>query len=622
MSAKIKRKNVSADEAAADKAAEIRADYLERARIRRPLETQWQLNVNFVAGNQYCIAGPDGVSEFEKEYHWQERGVYNHVAPIFETRLAKLGRIRPKMSVRPASSDEDDMRTAKTAGKILDGACRVLEFSSLAAKAAMWSELCGSSFYKVSWDQNAGRLVGSVDGANVYEGEVRVDVCPPYELYPSSVSVEELSECESLIHAKAVPVAEVRRVWGVEVSSEEVEVFTPGAGISAMEKGDGYCLVIERYTRPRADLPNGEFAVVAGGRLLHCGGLPYQNGNYGCLDFPFVKQDSLKKAGNFFCQSVVERVIPIQRAYNAVKNRKHEFLNRISMGVLAVEDGSVDIDNLETEGLAPGKILQYRQGSAPPRLLETGRVPLDFAHEEERLLSEFISISGVSEIMRSSTTTSAHSSGVAIQLLIEQDDTRLSVTAEYVKSAIRKIGRQILRLYKQFAGAGRLSRVVGDGGEVELIYWNKSDITCDDVVFDTENEISSTPAVKQSLMFDLLRMGLLHDENGKLSDAMRYKILDVLGYGGWEFTRDMESLNIARAAKENLSIKQGNPEVLEIDRHDLHIAEHTKYCLGGEFQKLSAKNPSLKERLMQHIREHKQFSSLETEAEGGGHDRP
>ena len=45
---------------------------------------------------------------------------------------------------------------------------------------------------------------------------------------------------------------------------------------------------------------------------------------------------------------MVERAIPVQRAYNAVKNRKHEFLNRIAMGVLTVEDGSVDTDNLES----------------------------------------------------------------------------------------------------------------------------------------------------------------------------------------------------------------------------------------------------------------------------------
>ncbi|MCX4286529.1 MAG: hypothetical protein OSJ68_04460, partial [Clostridia bacterium] len=87
--------------------------------------------------------------------------------------------------------------------------------------------------------------------------------------------------------------------------------------------------------------------------------------------------------------SVIERVIPVQRAYNAVKNRKHEFLNRLAMGVLTVENGSVDTDNLEEEGLSPGKILVYRQGAEKPSLMDSGDVPADFAYEEDRLLSEF-----------------------------------------------------------------------------------------------------------------------------------------------------------------------------------------------------------------------------------------
>ena len=88
-----------------------------------------------------------------------------------------------------------------------------------------------------------------------------------------------------------------------------------------------------------------------GGKLLYKGPLPYQNGERGERIFPFVKQDCLRLPGAFFGSSVVDRLIPVQRAYNAVRNRKHEFLNRLSMGVLTVEDGSVDTDELTEEGL-------------------------------------------------------------------------------------------------------------------------------------------------------------------------------------------------------------------------------------------------------------------------------
>lgn len=69
--------------------------------------------------------------------------------------------------------------------------------------------------------------------------------------------------------------------------------------------------------------------------------------------------------------SIVDMLIPYQRAYNATKNRQSEYLNRLTCANLFVEDGSVDIDALEDEGLAPGKILIYRQGAQIPKLVKS-----------------------------------------------------------------------------------------------------------------------------------------------------------------------------------------------------------------------------------------------------------
>lgn len=121
------------------------------------------------------------------------------------------------------------------------------------------------------------------------------------------------------------------------------------------EKRENAVLVIEKYEMPTSEYPDGRLIIVAGDKLVHVGSLPYINGTDGTRGYPFARQVCLENLGNFFGSSVVERIIPVQRAYNTVKNRKHEFMNRIAMGVLAVEDGSVDTDVLEEEGLPPGK---------------------------------------------------------------------------------------------------------------------------------------------------------------------------------------------------------------------------------------------------------------------------
>lgn len=604
-------------EYAEDIAAEVKRDFEARAEARRTFETQWRLNMNFYAGNQFCTATPTGeIADVERDYYWQEREVFNHISSLVETRLAKLNTVRPSLTVRPFSSDDGDVKTAKNSAKILSATCDKLDMDAVLAEGAMWSEICGTCFYYVGWDEKAGLEIS--DG--VYEGDVCVSVVSPFEIYPDSVLAQNVKDCRSLIRARAVDVDEIARLYGKRVEPEAAEVFevaqaavsgglTARAAVSKLgaAAAEHSAVVIERYTAPTDDKPDGELAIVANGELLFLGALPFVNGTDGRRAIPFVKQTALDCAGRFFGASIVERAIPIQRAYNAVKNRKHEFMNRLSMGVMAVEDGSVDIDGLEQEGISPGKILVYRQGATPPHMLDCGAVPAEFAAEETRLLNEFTQVSGVSEIMRSSQAASTTMSGIALQLLIEQDDTRLSLSAEHVRIAAREIARHILRLYKQFGTDARLSRIAGRNGRIELLRWSASDISSDDVVFETDNELLSTPAMRQNMMFELYKMGLLTDENGKMSDGAKHRFMEALGYGGWDSDIDMAQVQINRAETECFKDKYA---VSEFDDHGLHIDTHVKYLL--------TERPTGKraERLKAHINEHRALAAAPADEKG------
>jgi len=588
----------------------VHKDFEQWRQQRRSLETRWILNNKFVQGHQFCEVDFRGeVVDTDVDYSWQQRQVYNHIAPIVETRLAKLGRVRPQMSVRPSSDDEKDIRTAKVASKMLASSCDRIKLDESITDATVQSEIMGSAFYKLSWDSTLGKKVGTVGNKTVTNGDVRIDVCSPFEIFVDNLYARSIEEVQSIIHAKSIHIEDIKLLWGKLPNKIVSTSVTNQLGLSQISSDSGdsnYCLVLERHTRPTVDKPNGELVIVAGDTLMYCGDLPYRIGREGEVDLPFVEQRAISIPDSFYGISVVERCIPIQRAYNAVKNRKHEFINRLASGVIAVEDGSVDIDNLEEHGLAPGKILSFRQGSVPPQILDAGRVPPEFNYEEDRLLSEFITVSGVSEIMRNSSLPTSVSSGVAISLLIEQDDTRLSLTAQSIRNAIRKLAQMVIRMYKQYASVVRLERIIGDNGEVELMSFNSSDLTSDDVVFDTENELSKTPASKQQMLFELLRTGLLQDENGRINDSTRYKLLDALGYGGWERSKSLDGLHIKRAEAENLEILNKKLQVEEIDYHTLHIETHTAYLLSGD--NLESKKKNL---LLEHIKEHRRVLDLE-----------
>ena len=411
-------------------------------------------------------------------------------------------------------------------------------------------------------------------------------------------------------------VDKVREMYGKELIGEDINVFTlnetaPSLSLNGAKRITGgmvhdNVLVIERFEAPTEKFPNGRVVTVANNQILAIGELPYINGEEGRRVMPFVRQVSINQAGCFFGVSVIDRVIPLQRAYNAVKNRKHEYLNRLTMGVVAVEDGSVDTDALIEDGLSPGKVLVYRQGSNPPRYMSNTSVPPDFSYEESRLEQEFVNISGISEFSRNSSTIDHNMSGVALELLVEQDETRLVTSAENIRRAVKTIGKQIIRLFKQFVSVTRMMRVAGRGNSVELYYFNSGDLSSDDVVFDTENELSYTPAQKKSLIYDMLSAGLLTDESGNMSQRTKAKVLELLGFGTLSGAQDITNLHIEKAQRENISMMAKEETVEEFDEHELHITEHTRALLTEDF----SCNKKAKERILSHLNSHKTLMGL------------
>lgn len=578
---------------AKDLVNEVRSDFEERRNRRRSQESKWKLNIKFMSGKQNVFLDPGGDVVDER----REKEVYNHIAPIIETRLAKFARVNCAVNVRPAGADEKDVNAAKLSAKIIDATLTDNNFTALSGEANYWAELTGTAFYKVVWDDVAG---------------VKIAVCPPQEIYPDDLEAPSVSALRSIIHAKIYPVEAIYELWGVEVEPEDVDVYGlegDPVKVAKDENRSGYALVLERYSAPSKDEPNGRLTIVAGDKLVYDGELPYINAAGDKRGFPFIRQCALNSPGSFFGTSLIERLIPVQRAYNAVKNRKHEFMARLSGGVYAVEDGAVDVESLEEEGFYPGRVVVYRQGSQPPVPMNPGSVPAEFRDEEDRLLEEFRRISGVSNILNISGTGLTSMSGYALSLLLEQENARMTVTTESIRAAVKEVSRHILRLYKQFADKKRLVVISGDSGAVEAVAFIGSELGGDDVVQETDSEMVESPATRKNMVLELMRYGLLSDENGMISNRNRAKIVEMLGFGNWEAAKNSEEVHLKKAERENAEMAAGNAvEPSELDEHDLHISEHSAYAAGAD---VTAETLAAIEK---HVRRHKILLSLSQQA--------
>ena len=593
---------------------EITEDFSSRQTKRLELEKQWQENMNFLAGNQYSTATVGGViADNYGDFSWSERGVYNHVAPIIESRLARLSKIKTDVSVMSKSEDDTDVKGAESAEKALKSLFSKESTQDAIKKTNLWSETCGTGFYKIIWNNDGGDFVGVNNGVEVMQGDVKIISVSPFEIFPDNLFTERVEDCASIIHARAVSVKEIKEKYGVELVGKDLDVF--GAEISATSKKtsatvlENAVMVIEKYEKPTKEFKNGRLITVAGDALLYYGELPYRVGENKTFGYPFIKQECNPVSGSFFGTSIIERLIPVQKAYNAVKNRKHEFLNRIANGVLKVEDGSIDLDDLETEGLAPGKILVYRQGAKEPEMLSPLSMPADFSDEENKLLSEFVSISGVSDVS-SSSKNAGLSSGSALQLLIEQDNQRLYMTAERIRKSFLKIAKISLRLYSQFLAGIMVVKYKDKNDKKHVYYVDKNAVSSDEVYFERENQMFFSEEVKRETVLKLLDGGLLTDEDGVLRQTVKEKVLEILGYSDLASQKGLSILQEEKAKNENIKIRKLGAPIEEID-DAIHIDEHLRYVF-AEYDELTEEE---KQRLFAHIKAHKDNQKLKIKGE-------
>jgi len=436
-------------------------DFEKRKEARKSYELQWQLNIDFLNGRQNnYVTNFASVGSHARRFHWQRNEVFNHIAPMIESRLARLVNQDERFSVVPMGDTEKDLVDADKCEKIISSAFKKVNMKSLTEQANMWSEMTGTAFYKVVWNNDGGRIVGEIDGQNLHEGDVNVVVASPFEIYPDSLTAPDVQNLSSLIHARPYTTDLVKKIWGVDVKGKDVDVHDFNRSNPDGSVLRDAVMVIERYK-------DGELTIVAGDKLLY-------HGEY--FGIPFIRQTCEAVPGCFFGRSVIERAIPIQRAYNNVKNRKIEFMNRLACGVLTVEENTIDLEALENDGLAPGTIIVHRAGTPPPKFLDGSTVPSELDAEEERLLGEMSSITAGNLISRAGPNIS----GVALGMMVEQDRLRIMRAITSGQNARTLVAKRVLQLYRTYATHGRLERLTR-GRKVEMFTWSREDVTSDDV---------------------------------------------------------------------------------------------------------------------------------------------
>ena len=609
-------------------------DLQKRKTERQPLEQQWTLNANFLVGNQYCEINTyrGDIEQLEPVYDWLERETFNQIAPLIETRIANLKKINHMMKVKPATNELKDYDKAETSTSILQHTQKVTDFESKKNTAIYWNELCGNCFWMSWWDKDKGEQVGvetiiDVDENGIetkketayYQGDLDYGLLTPYEIYPESIFKQGIENQRSIILEQVKTVEDIYDLYGIEVEGSNVDTFE----LTPMATGGGFGYentvvtlghrtvdnaqkVITYMEKPSKHCPNGKMIIIVGdSELVYYGNLPYKN-------IPIVQMVCTETAGQFYGKSVIERLIPLQRAYNGCINRIHEFIKRIAIGGFITEQGSIDVEEYEQNGQAPGALLVYKVGTQPPVPIPNGQLPNEVMQERYNLKTDMEYVAGVSQLMVNGATPSGVTSGTAIENLMEIDNTRLSLTGDHIRNSIRKLQIVWLEIFKIYATTRRIINTIGKNSIGKAIVWDSEDINSYDVEYITENELLMSEDMQKQRFFEAYNLGLFTDSDGRIPERVKQKALEYMKIGNYTEMMNMNTLQIQSAQRENVFFENGVvPEVSDFDEHEIHIEEHLRYVLQMDFQLLKMKRPEYAKALEEHLRQHKQIVEQE-----------
>lgn len=630
----------------------IQKSYEKRRLQKQDMELRWRLNIDYYNGNQfsYIDYATHDVREMPEYTSWEERNVFNEIAANIETRLAFLARRKNIMRNRPATSSAEDRTSARIGNRVLSSTRSTLQMSDKQQDANLLAAIMGSCIWKTVWDVSKGRVVGyktieleddeadnlaleeyekelmgeSVNFVTmpIREGDVNTTIHSPFEVYPENIS-KPLRENRRVMHVVLMSPDELFSKWGKVEEGTTLETYkiiesdrrTYGGAISGRTFGSSIAVcqiensvrVYEEWELPSPKYPNGRLIICTDENLLYYGKLPDALGEKGEYILPFDVQQSLRTDG-FFGKSLVERLIPVQNKYNSVKNRKHDYVNRITMGVLMAEEGSVvNEQEILEDGLQPGAMIVIRQGTTrEPKFLEPNSLPSAIENEEADLLNSFNRLSGVSQLAQQSTTPSNIQSGVALSALAEQDDTRIGLEAENIKKCLISIGRKWLILYRNHVKYPRMVKEIGKSDAFELSEFKGNDLTSFDVFIEAEAESADTLAQRRQKVIELLNSGLFNDPTtGNITNEGRAKVFEMLEMGNWEDFVDADDAQQRRAERENNLMAIGNTaNIREFDDDVIHISRHHKFMTMPEYEEACLERPEIDAMFLEHIDKH------------------
>ena len=585
--------------------AEMDDFYTTTKKERELYEKDWYFNIAFHLGHQW-ITWNEWTRRIEepKAPTWRVRITANLIAPTDNQIIAKLTKNRPIWQVIPATSEDEDVNTARMGEKVLQYLARILKTQTKNQEMWLWAVITGSAFKLPYWDAEAKEIIDEEN--NTHLGEAGIDILSCFEVLPELGATSEYLSRVMVIRTRSLDYIQDKYPdTGEEVKDEGISAKTPveerlfdlmkksaptytPPQQEKKEKG-GNAIVKEYRQIPSKKYPQGRYIIMANGVLL----------NPDNMDLPFeflikerklglIKYDYEKVPGRFWGKGRPEDLISLQKEYNKCRSQVIEIKNLMAKPKWAVPIGSgIKKTHLTSE---PGEVVYYNPGVPAPQQLVPASLPAYILREPEITRRDFQDVSGLHEVSKAQVPTGVRS-GLAIQFLQEQDDTRIGPIILRFEEAEGECGHELLHIVKDNYKEPRLIRIIGRDNRIEAFDFKGADLGDNlDVIVQAGSAFPLNKVAKQQFILNLWLNKIITDPR---------HILKLLEFGTFEEIYEDFAMDEKNAQEENRNMQQGDPsEVKWYDNDDIHIYEHTRFVKANKLP------PIIVEFISQHIDEH------------------
>jgi hypothetical protein len=595
-----------------------------------PFIATGKLNLDFIQGNQNRKINTRSFAVENSRRDpgvYTERDVFNRMFPIYLTRYGILSKNMPIPGFKPQDSTAKRQFDAVRGNDFIKNYIIDTEFKKIYNKLITHADVYGLAWLKTGIDWSQGDPIADLEMQNesgdkkqkmfytLKEGRPFIEVVPMHEVLIDNLYAESMDDINELVHRRVFSCAYILRKWGVEVEPEQVDASLLATAPQyndvafGVAENNKYAYVYEYYKRPDAQYPEGRYVLMIGKKIVSDRKLPYMNSlERRCIPFDMVR---LQNIPNYTVGvTVYAQIIPIQKTYNAMKNRYQEYVNHIAIGQLYYWEGS--LINPKTFTTKPGKLIGLKRNARRPEPVTKEKLSNEFVPFLRMLEDDMLITAGLSQLTAFGSAKSNVRTDGVVDKIDESDQNKLVNAVENLSSAIIEAFKKVLYCEKDRENI--LTDILKIAKKDDyIVKYKLENVDAEQLSIVNRDFLVQDDQVVDKKLHQAMNIGLYNPEL-RLPYVSKVNLLEALQCNYLLDTLDpSEKAQHDLIETEHFKIleKQQVPQAEDFHVHDQHLLEHNIFRISPEVRLLEDSDTErykiIMESIQAHISQHEKF---------------